>query len=620
MKHIQKHPLAVLIGAVMLTACSSGGGGFDLPSTGSTTLPSATNTNGAATTGSGGTGSQSTAQNTPPATPNYQDESSQRRTIDTSTSQAALGYVVDIPRRHNNAEIANIQTPKATNYALDNLPYADEIKSRPRASEDGLVHSHDGGSLSRTRPFDYVRSGYFIDTEAGVLFVKNEETGKRDMYQGASGVVYYQGTKPSTTLPTQSVKYQGVWDFVSNADKARTNVPSGFTRDNQSLPANASGATPLDAYVNHKIDGKKLAHSSEFDVDFGAKTLTGKLYTNGYVASQDGEQKISQNYTLDAKIHGNRFKGTATATQNNHDIFGKNGELEGGFFGEKAEELAGKFLAEDNSLFATFAAKRDKISDDDLQKSFDAISIAADTGGLQKSNLDTFGNVAYLVLDGKPLSLLPADKTKFADMAFYDTVVHQHDGKTISIGVCCNNLDYVKFGNHAIANQDGGTTVLSDGHLFLLGERTDANQIPNTGTAHYRGTWEGYIESKDGRRWSEGAGNGEADNRSRFDMDFGNKSFTGKLIAKNGTEDLPLLTLSGKIIGNGFTGTAKTRENGFTLDAGSTGNAAVAHLNADVIGGFYGSDGLEIGGVIHANQADADKVGIVFGGKRQTKK
>lgn len=616
MKQFPLNATAVLIGALMLTACSSNSGSFETGKVSSIVTPPTTQTGGTGGTG-GATGAGiGTGGTTAEPQPSYQDETSERRTIE-STPEPALGYVVDIPRRHNNNDLVSIAEPTAINYDLENLPFADQLKEKSNAS-DAIVYSHDGGTLSRTRNFDFVRSGYVIDAEARVQFIRNEETGKRDFYQGPQGVVFYQGVTPSTILPTQSVKYQGVWDFVSDAKKGRT-LPDGFVSDNQAAPANATGATPLDTYTNNRVEGAKVGHTSEFDVDFGNKTLTGKLYSNGYVPTKDDTQTVDERYSIDAKINGNRFSGTATATDSSHTVFGQNSaSVEGGFFGTKAEELAGKFVTDDKSLFAAFAAKRDALDDNALQTSFDAIAINTET--LAKSDLQTYGNAAYLVLDGKRISLLPEGKNRFADMQFYETFTTDHNGKTLSINVCCNNLDYVKFGSYATVNQTDGVTTLSDGSLYLIGERTDTAKIPVSGTAHYRGTWEGYIDSKDGRRWSASAGNGETSNRSFFDFDFAAKNFTGKLVAENATEDSPLFTLSGTISGNGFTGTAKTKEGGFNIDAGSTGASAIVNLNASVLGGFYGPDASEIGGIVHSNTDGEDKVGITFGGKRQVKK
>ncbi|WP_432481485.1 transferrin-binding protein-like solute binding protein [Moraxella sp. ZY200743] len=603
MKFYTKKPLAIIVGGLLLTACASGKGSFDLDNV------SSLNTQGA---------SQNTGNSNTPKEPTYQDEKGERRTLDISSEEPALGFISEIPRRGNRTDGVQIGEVQAINHTLEDLPkyYEDILNKQPRASGE-VVYSHDKGTLSRTRDMQYVRSGYIIDAEAGVSFV-TEADGKRQMYSGSRGYVFYQGVIPSTILPTQKVIYTGTWDFTSDTDKTRTQPPSGFTRDNQSSPANMSGATPLDAYVNNNIKNAKIAHGSRFEVDFTNKTLTGDLYSHGYVATESkaGEQVDAHRYHIDGKLSGNRFVGTAIAQDKTHGIFGKDGVMEGGFFGEKAEEMAGKFLAEDKSLFGVFGAKREALDDAKLQTRFDATVIDSDT--VQKSRMDTFGQVSHLVINGKRLPLLPDNVKSFADMDFVHTRQVEHDGKKLSVTVCCNNLDYVKFGSYGAINDDNGVITIKDGKLFLVGERTDIDKIPQAGKAHYRGTWEGDIVSKDGRKWSVSASGEPLGARSRFDVDFGTKEFLGKLIGDNGVEELPILNLNGVINANGFSGKATTREGGFNLDPSSTGASAIAHINANFYGGFYGADASELGGVIHHDKAGEDKIGVVFGAKRQT--
>lgn len=606
MKLYVKTPLSVMIGALLLTACASNGGSFDVNHVQNP------NTQGA---------QQNTNAPSTPKEPTYQDEQGDRRTLDGAVQgqEPALGYIAEIPRRGNKTDKVGINDASIINHRLQDIPehYKKLLSQQDKASEE-IVYSHDKGVLSRNRDMQYVRSGYIIDTEAGGSWVTDSEK-KRQLYVGPRGYVFYQGATPSFIMPTQKVKYVGTWDFTSDADKTRS-LPDGFTSDNQNSPGNLSGATSLDAYVNNRIEGAKVGHGSEFEVDFGAKTLAGKLYSHGYVAeSKTSEQTNTERYQVNATLKGNRFSGTATATDKSHTIFGQDGQLEGGFFGEKAEELAGKFLATNKSLFGVFAAKRDKLSDDNLEHKFDAIGI--DTATLNKFSMDTFGQITHLIIDGKRLALLPEGIASFAGMDFIHTRQVDHHGKKLSVSVCCNNLDYIKFGVYGTANQEGGVIILKDGRLFLVGERTEAEKMPKDVKAYYRGTWEGYFDSKDGRRWTVSASaDKQSGTRSLFEVDFGSKKFDGKLIGNNGLDDRPALMLNGVIAGNGFSGTAKTAEGGFNLDPKSTGAAAIVNINAGFTGGFYGPNASELGGVIHHKKEGEDGIAVVFGGKKQTKK
>lgn len=609
MKSIHYTALALSV-ALLMTGCATNKGSFELD----TAKPPQN-------TGNQHTGNQST--------PTYADDASgTRRTETADNSEPALGYAIEIPRRNTapnpatgtadeNATVSlSDDKVVAINHKLSDLPkvFADKIEADSKFVDDnGISYSHDGKLKSTVRELDFVRSGYVIG-EKRIEFVR--KNGKMDIFPaGQYGYVFYQGVNPAKNLPTSTATYKGTWDFVSDAKKSRTTMADGFSNDimNYGNAGNATGATTLDTFTNHgKGNSKPVGLTSEFTVDFASKKLTGKLTQNGWVVDDNAKQDITDRYTIDADVKGNRFVGKATATDSSHEIFGKNSDkVEGGFFGDNAEELAGKFMADEGSLFAVFAGKRGDVGDT-LETKFDANTIA--TKDLSLATMDTFGNVAYLVIDGKRLPLLPQGVTGFDKMDFNHTAKIAHNGKDYQVTVCCNNLDYVKFGSYASVNGD----KLEDGQLFIIGERTPTSAIPTTGTAHYRGTWEGFIHSKDGKVWNTSASNSESGSRSRFDFNFGDKSFTGKLIANNGLEDSPTFTLAGVISGNGFTGTAKTKAGGFNIDGGSTAGGTLVNIEATVNGGFYGTDASEIGGTISGG--NGDKVGGVFGGKRQVKK
>ncbi|WP_305953879.1 transferrin-binding protein-like solute binding protein [Histophilus somni] len=590
----------------------------------------------------------------------------------------ALGYATEIPRRNispmpttgtkeSNARVAIT----AQQVAPLSMPFnsikedfikrliAENTKKNARGRDvkyfddtDDVLFAHDGSNLAHKRDLQYVRVGYVLGTRKIELVFSHDKKTRDQFPAGWVGYVFYQGTSPAVTLPTQTVTYKGYWDFVSDAFNERT-LAEDFTQENSSatsnIPGNQIGATSMDALVNRKVSGEKIniAHSAEFTADFGSKKLSGELKSNGYVSRIENEQQdVKTRYKIDADIKGNRFVGSATAQEKSHTIFGKDADkrLEGGFFGPKAEELAGKFLTDDNSLFVVFGAKRESKGDEKLETRFDAVKISTDSNKLEKETMDTFGNVAYLVLDGRQFPLVPESNAGTTGAGntgkneFISTIDGSHLNKTnhenhkkYKVTVCCSNLVYVKFGSYGeqtTANDASNSTAgaatthnstLTNGHLFLTGERTSLTDMAKqSGAAKYIGTWQANFLSSKGQVGSVDAGdprNDSGKSRAEFDVNFGGKTVTGKFFDADGIQ--PALTMdSTKIEGNGFSGTAKTTGS-LQLDKGSTGaGITVTFTDAKVDGAFYGPNAEEIGGTITSN-GTGDKVGGVFGAKRQ---
>uniref|UniRef100_Q0I2A5 Transferrin-binding protein B n=1 Tax=Histophilus somni (strain 129Pt) TaxID=205914 RepID=Q0I2A5_HISS1 len=640
-----------VLSVALLSACSSGKGGFDLDD----------------------------VEHTPPSSsgssrPTYQDVPTGQRQqeIVEEINSPALGYATEIPRRNispmpttgtkeSNARVAIT----AQQVAPLSMPFnsikedfikrliAENTKKNARGRDvkyfddtDDVLFAHDGSNLAHKRDLQYVRVGYVLGTRKIELVFSHDKKTRDQFPAGWVGYVFYQGTSPAVTLPTQTVTYKGYWDFVSDAFNERT-LAEDFTQENSSatsnIPGNQIGATSMDALVNRKVSGEKIniAHSAEFTADFGSKKLSGELKSNGYVSRKENDQDVKTRYKINADIKGNRFVGSATSTANGHTIFGKDADkrLEGGFFGPKAEELAGKFLTNDNSLFVVFGAKRESKGDEKLETRFDAVKISTDSNKLEKETMDTFGNASYLVLDGRQFPLVPESNagTTGAGNTGKNDFITTIDGNQLSktnhdkhknykVTVCCSNLQYVKFGSYgeqttATTHNGTSTSQLTNGHLFLTGERTSlADMEKEKGTANYRGTWQANFSSNDGRVSTVEPGdsrNGNnAKSRAEFDVDFGGKTVAGKFFDADGIQ--PALTMDSTMItGNGFSGMAKTQIDGFQLDKGSTtGGTKVSFTDAKVEGAFYGPNAEEIGGTITSNGA-GDKVGGVFGAKRQ---
>ena len=81
----------------------------------------------------------------------------------------------------------------------------------------------------------------------------------------------------------------------------------------------------------------------------------------------------------------------------------------------------------------------------------------------------------------------------------------------------------------------------------------------------------------------------------------------------------PVFTITATIQGNGFSGVAKTGENGFALDPKNTIDPKRTNIRADVSGSFYGKTAIEMGGSFSGNtlEGESGKAAVVFGTKRQ---
>ena len=88
-------------------------------------------------------------------------------------------------------------------------------------------------------------------------------------------------------------------------------------------------------------DSDAVAGQSSFDVDFGAKTLSGSITANNVPT-----------INISANISGNSFEGTAKSTKLT------DGAVAGKFYGNNAVELGGLAKANDNSWGAGFVGKK----------------------------------------------------------------------------------------------------------------------------------------------------------------------------------------------------------------------------------------------------------------------
>lgn len=547
------------------------------------------------------------------------------------------GYMAKMDQADKNAIGERIKRENEQNKQISDEELAKKIKENVRKSPDfqqvlssmkaKTFHSNDETTKATTRDLQYVDYGYYLVNDANYLTVKKTDEPKL-WNSGPVGGVFYNGTMTAKELPTQdAVKYKGHWDFMTDVAKKRNR----FSEVKETYQAGWwYGASSKDEY-NRLLTQKDSApddhsgeygHSSEFTVNFKDKKLTGELFSN-LQDSHKSKVTKTKRYDIKADIHGNRFRGSATAS--NKDDTSKhpftsdaNDRLEGGFYGPKGEELAGKFLTDDNKLFGVFGAKQEG----NVEKT-EAILDAYALGTFNENDantftpftekqLDNFGNAKKLVLGSTVIDLVPTGAAKDVNEFTKDKPESTTNkaGETlmvndkVSVKTYGKNFEYLKFGELSVGDSHS---------VFLQGERTAEKAVPATDKAKYLGNWVGYITGKDSSK-----GFNDAKDVADFDIDFGSKTVKGKLITKGRTE--PVFSITGKIAGNGWTGTASTAEanaGGYKIDSSSTGKSIVIK-DAKVTGGFYGPNATEMGGsFVHKNNGDDGKVSVVFGTKKQ---
>ncbi|OBX42381.1 transferrin-binding protein-like solute binding protein [Moraxella catarrhalis] len=551
------------------------------------------------------------------------------------------GYIAKMNEADKNAIGDRI---KKGNKTISNEELAKQIKEDVRKSPDfqkvlssikaKTFHSNDGTTKATTRDLKYVDYGYYLVNDANYLTVKKTDEPKL-WNSGPVGGVFYNGSTTAKELPTQdAVKYKGHWDFMTDVAKKRNR----FSEVKETYQAGWwYGASSKDEYnrlltdEKNKPDGYngEYGHSSEFTVNFKEKKLTGELFSN---LQDSHKQKVTKTkrYDIKADIHGNRFRGSAIASEKTDESKSKHpftsdakDKLEGGFYGPKGEELAGKFLTDDNKLFGVFGAKQEGEA-----KPTEAILDAYALGTFNTNNattftpftkkqLDNFGNAKKLVLGSTVIDLVSTDATKNEFTEDKPKSATNKAGETLMVNDKVSvktygygrNFEYLKFGELSV----GGSHS-----VFLQGERTATTgdkAVPTTGKAKYLGNWVGYITGKD-----TGTGTGksftDAQDIADFDIDFGEKTVKGKLITKDRTD--PVFNITGNISGNGWTGKASTAEadaGGYKIDSSSTGKSIVIK-DANVTGGFYGPNANEMGGSF-THDTDDSKASVVFGTKKQ---
>lgn len=426
----------------LLSACLGGGGGsFDL---------------------------DSVDTEAPRPAPKYQDVSSEKPQA--QKDQGGYGFAMRFKRRNWHPQANPKEDEKklsendweATGLPSDpkNLPERQKsVIDKVETGSDSNIYSspyltqsnHQNGSINgganlpknevtNYKDFKYVYSGWFYKHAK-----QHRDLTNKIVQQGDDGYIFYHGKEPSRQLPASgTVTYKGVWHFATDTKKGQKfreiiqpsknqgDRYSGFSGDDGEEYSNKNEATLQNGQEGYGF-------TSNLEVDFDNKKLTGKLIRNDKVTNATtGDKHTTQYYSLEAQVTGNRFNGKATATDKpgngetkQHPFVSDSSSLSGGFFGPKGEELGFRFLSDDKKVAVVGSAKtKDNTANGNTAAASGGTGAAASGGaaampsensklttvldavelthgGTAIKNLDNFSNAAQLVVDGIMIPLLP---------------------------------------------------------------------------------------------------------------------------------------------------------------------------------------------------------------------
>lgn len=472
----------------LLSACLGGGGSFDL---------------------------DSVDTEAPRPAPKYKDVPSKKP--EARKDQGGYGFAMRFKRRNWYPP----SNPKENEIRLSegNWEQTDDGEIKTPSKQKNIINalsgnegvslqdsSQQGEGISKVtdhHDFKYVWSGFFYK-RIGITTKKDDLSNKIiEARNGPDGYIFYKGKDPSRKLPVSgSVEYKGTWDFLTDvkANQKFTGLGNTSTKSGDRYSA-FSGE--LD-YIVKKESDKKDGHvglglTTEITVDFGKKTLSGKLIKNNHVIGNVATENkyTTEYYTLGATLRGNRFSGTATATDKSsdgqakqHPFVSDSSSLSGGFFGPKGEELGFRFLSDDQKVAVVGSAKtRDKAENGGGNGASGGASVSASNGaagmpsekgklttvldavelesdGKKVKNLDNFSDATRLVVDGIMIPLLPtesgngqADKGKNGgtDFTYTTTYTPESDKEDTQTGMATNGVQ-------TVSNTAGGTSGKTKTH------------------------------------------------------------------------------------------------------------------------------------------------------------
>ncbi|MBW3993719.1 transferrin-binding protein-like solute binding protein [Neisseria meningitidis] len=436
---------AMVLPVFLLSACLGGGGSFDL---------------------------DSVDTEAPRPAPKYQDVSSEKPQA--QKDQGGYGFAMRLKRRnwYPRAEESEVklnesdweatglptnpkELPKRQKSVIEQVKTDDNsnIYSSPYLTpsnhQNGNATNQPKNEVKDYKEFKYVYSGWFYKHAK-----QDIDSTNKIVRQGDDGYIFYHGKEPSRQLPASGkVTYKGVWHFATDVKKSQKfrdiiqsskgqgDKYSGFSGDEGEEYSNKNEATLKSGHEGYGF-------TSNLEVDFGNKKLTGKLIRNNASLNNNtnNDKHTTQYYSLEAQVTGNRFSGTATATDKKeneaqHPFVSDSSSLSGGFFGPQGEELGFRFLSNDQKVAVVGSAKtQDKAANGNTAAASGGTDAAASngaagtssensklttvldavelkSGGKEVQKLDNFSNAAQLVVDGIMIPLLPKDSESGSNQA-----------------------------------------------------------------------------------------------------------------------------------------------------------------------------------------------------------
>ncbi|HEZ3512709.1 TPA: transferrin-binding protein-like solute binding protein [Neisseria meningitidis] len=393
----------------------------------------------------------------------------------TPVNQPAVGAAMRLPRRNtafynkDGTEIPDSkQAEEKLSFKEEDILFldgtlqeqVDKLKKEINGRYPNVTIYTSDSKKNDAYQYKYVRAGY-VYTQTGKDEIEQTSGGKWFTHRvGYDGFVYYSGEHPSRSLPSAGmVEYSGNWQYMTDAKRRRTG---------QAVASEDLGYT---AYYGDKIGATSYAardaderekHPAKYTVDFDKKTLTGQLIKNQYVQKKNDPTEPKKPliiYNIIADLNGNRFTGSAKVNPDlvkkpankEHLFFHTDADqrLEGGFFGDNGEELAGRFISNDNSVFGVFAGKQKTdasgtnpaMPSEKHTKILDSLKISVDEASDNNarpfaiSPMPDLGHPDKLLVEGREIPLVNQEQ-----------IINLADGRKMTVRACCDFLTYVKLG------------------------------------------------------------------------------------------------------------------------------------------------------------------------------
>lgn len=290
---------------------------------------------------------------------------------------AASGGVADMPSEngklttvldaveltHGGKAIKNLDNfSNAAQLVVDGIM----IPLLPEASESGNTNQGTNGGTAFTRKFDHTPKSDEKDTQAGTPTngaqtasnTAGDTNGKTKTYEVEVCCSNLNYLKYGMLTRKNSKSAMQAGESSSQADAKTEQVEQsmflqGERTDEKEIPSEQNivyrgswyGHIASSTSWSGNASDKEGGNRAEFTVNFGEKKITGTL---------TAENRQEATFTIDGKIEGNGFSGTAKTAELGFDLDQKNttrtpkayitdAKVQGGFYGPKAEELGGWF-------------------------------------------------------------------------------------------------------------------------------------------------------------------------------------------------------------------------------------------------------------------------------------